>query len=244
MRRDRRAGRRGPGRRVGCEPDRERVGTGHAEASSHRPSRRASPRRPSPGIDRSTTPTTRRSSGVPARSAPSGPAPTASPRRSARPAGHDRRAAGVDRREGRGSVAGRERQPAVGRQVGADDRRGVGPDAVEGDVERGDRADPVDARARPRDLGLDALVRGDRADRGQDQLARDDVGRSSAPAAARACWPTPPSATIIARPTSGRRGSGPSGSGRGRPALRARRSSNRSDEPRTAARPAGRRPAG
>ena len=39
-----------------------------------------------------------------------------------------------------------------------------------------DRADPGDARdVRGRSAG-DALVRGDRPDRGQDELARDDVG--------------------------------------------------------------------
>ena len=32
------------------------------------------------------------------------------------------------------------------------------------------------------------------------QLARDDVGDPARAAAARACWPTPPSATIIASP--------------------------------------------
>ena len=45
-------------------------------------------------------------------------------------------AAGVERRQRRRPVAGHEREPAVGRQVRADDRRGVDAHAPEGDVER------------------------------------------------------------------------------------------------------------
>ena len=67
------------------------------------------------------------------------------------------------------------------------------------------RATPATARA-----SADALVGRDRADRGDELVAGDDVARARRAAAARACWPTPPSATTIARPIasapSGQRG--------------------------------------
>ena len=102
--------------------------------------------------------------------------PTVTPRRSASAGGQDRAAAGVDGRQRCRPVARHEREPAVGGHVRADDRGGVGPRPVEGDVERGDRADPGQVRHRCRDVPDDPLVRGDRTDRRQDELARDDVG--------------------------------------------------------------------
>ena len=58
---------------------------------------------------------------------------------------HDHRPAGVERGEGRGTVAGEKPEPAVRGEVRADHRGAVGPDAVEGQVERRDGADRGDA---------------------------------------------------------------------------------------------------
>ncbi len=85
--------------------------------------------------------------------------------------------------------------------------------AVERDVERRDRADPGDAgdrverpRRRPRPAAI-----------GRIEVTTTSPGTTSAiqpAAAARACWPTPPSATIIASPTVSAPRSASSGSGR------------------------------
>ena len=53
----------------------------------------------------------------------------------------DRGAAGVERGEGRGAIAGDEAQAAVGGEVGADHRGAVDAHAVDGQVEGRDRAD-------------------------------------------------------------------------------------------------------
>ena len=57
---------------------------------------------------------------------------------------------------------------------------------------------------------------GDRADRGRDEPSPGMTSAIQRGGRGRACWPTPPSATIIARPTVSAPRSGPSGSGRGR----------------------------
>ena len=87
--------------------------------------------------------------------------------------GHDDGAAGVECRERRRTVAGDEVQPAVGREVGADHRGTVGPDPVDGQRERADRAHRGDPG---RDQHVLELVEAAREDRGQDEVARHDVG--------------------------------------------------------------------
>ena len=169
-------------------------------SSWRRSSRRAPPRRRGPGCDRSTMPATRRSSGAAVAVGTVRTWPTARPSRSARPAGTIVGAAGVERRQRRrrGRPAMKRRRPSAARSAPTTAAASVRV-AVEGEVERGDRADPRDPGDRAGQVRLDALVRGDRPDRGHDELARDHVGD---PAGGRraGCWPTPPSATIIASP--------------------------------------------
>ena len=87
----------------------------------------------------------------------------------------DRRAAGVEGREGRRPVARGEGEPPVGVEIRADDRRGIRPAALDGDVEGADRADPGDTRHRVAEVVGDALVGRDRSDGGQQEVARDHV---------------------------------------------------------------------
>ena len=182
--------------------------------SSRRASRRGRPRRSRPGSDRSTMPATRRSrSAAVGDRARAASWPTVQPEPRGRRCRQDRGAAGVER--GRGPRRGRRRrtEPAVGGEVGADHRRRIERDAVDGDVERRDRADPRRRRARGRGRVGDAPRRRRRADRGQTSRRRGRRRRARPAAAARACWPTPPSATTIARPMA----SAPSGQRRPAP---------------------------
>ena len=103
--------------------------------------------------------------------------PVPTPIRSACETRQDHRPAGIDRGQRRRAVAGGERQAAVGREVGAADRRRVEARALPGEVERRDRRRPRDPVDRL-DLALVALVADrDRRDRGEDLVARDDVGQ-------------------------------------------------------------------
>ena len=133
----------------------------------------------------------------------SGPSRT-SPTREAEPLGQrgrdDRRAARRRARRAPHPVAGDERsRPSAARSAPTTAAASVRV-ALDGDVERGDRADPGDARDGAGQVLGDALVGGDRADRGQRRASPGTTSAIQAAAAARACWPTPPSATIIASP--------------------------------------------
>ena len=118
----------------------------------------------------------------------------------ATPAGTMVAPAGVERGEGGGPVAVDEAQAAVGGEVGADHRGGVGTDAGDGQVERGDGADARSRRARsPR-----VSTRPSSSGRGKIEVTTRSPGTTSAThalAAARACCPRPPRATMRARPT-------------------------------------------
>ncbi len=100
--------------------------------------------------------------------------PTGIPSRSSREAGQDHRATGVECRQGRGPVPGREGQPAVGEQVRADHRGRVHPLAAHRNREEPDRAEPDHARHGSK-VGQLRLVDGDRPDRGEKRVAGDDV---------------------------------------------------------------------
>ena len=100
--------------------------------------------------------------------------PGPSPSRAAIARGHDHGTAGVERGERRVAIAGHEPQAAVGGEIGTDHRRAIGAYAVDGQVERGHRAD----RATP---GRRAIVSSSPSSRPRgkievsDELARDHV---------------------------------------------------------------------
>ena len=184
------------------EADGEGIGAGDAETSRRigpaDEQRLAGP----PGSVRSATPTTRRSSCEPS-AAVSGPSssPEVQPvARGERPR-HDHGAAIVERGQGRRPVAGHEPQPAVGqrgRRRPSPRRRARTPSKARSNVAIGlTRATPGSAPSVRRSALVEADAGGSRWHErrpGPPRRARRRRRRA-------ACWPTPPSATIIARPT-------------------------------------------
>ena len=88
----------------------------------------------------------------------------------------DGRATIVEGRQGSAAVAGDEPEATILVEVLPDHGRGIGPRAVERDIELGDRTDPGDAGHGTDQVGFDAFVLGDRPDGGDDEIARDDIG--------------------------------------------------------------------